>query len=235
MFELLIEPLTGATRSVQVIAPTVVIAGFTGRDPVAVREHIRELGEIGVREPASVPSFYAIPNWTLTQPRADIQVSSDRGSGEAEPVLVAMPDGGMYLGVGSDHTDRELERTSIALAKLTHPKVIGRTAWPLAEIDRNWDDLLLRSWVGESSDLYQEGPLASLLPPLELLDRLRSKLTPRQDRPLVAFLGTVPLRNGSFRFDHRFKATIDDTEAQRRLVCDYVVEPVNDGREERVE
>lgn len=231
MLELLIKSSTAPERVVQVLDPVVVIAGFTGRDPAAVQAHIRELAEIGVPEPPSVPSFYAVPNWTLTQSESAIQVATDRGSGEAEPVLVAMPDGTMYLTVGSDHTDRDLERVSIELAKRTQPKVVGRTAWPLADIERDWDELLLRSWVGEGADLYQEGPLATLLPPLEVLEKIRSSLKPRPDRPLVAFLGTVPLQDGSFRFDRTFTAAIYDVEGERRLVCNYAVEPINDGRE----
>src|SRR3546814_15061821 len=43
-----------------------VIAGWTGRDPVAVEKHIAELEELGVRRPASTPIFYRVAAPRLT-------------------------------------------------------------------------------------------------------------------------------------------------------------------------
>lgn len=224
--ELLVESIDGPVRSLPVSAPLVVVAGFTGRNPAAVQEHIKELGVIGVPEPAEVPALYTVPNWTLVQARDHIQVATDRGSGEAEPVLVAMPDGGLYVTVGSDHTDRDLEQTSIELAKLAHPKVLGRTAWPLEDVQGDWDELVLRSWVGQDTEPYQEDRLKALVPPLELLEHIHARLRPQHERPLVAFLGTVPLLQGSFRFDNSFTAAIEDGSRDRRLLCSYTVEPI---------
>lgn len=225
--ELLVESLDGARWSLQLVSPAVVIAGFTGRDPVIMREHIQELARIGVPEPATVPAFYTVPDWTLVQPGAAIQVATGRASGEAEPVLVSMPDGAKYLTVGSDHTDRDLERESIDLAKRTQPKVIGGSAWPFAEVEDRWDDLFLRSWVGADAEPYQEGRLGSILPPLDLLERIHAEVAPRRDQPLIAFLGTVPLHGGGFRFERSFRAAIDDVSDQRRLDCGYEVEPID--------
>jgi len=228
--DVVIESLNGAPRSIHVTAPLVVIAGFTGRTASAVREHIRELDELGVPLPVQTPTFFTVPNWTLTQARDGIDVATDSASGEAEPVLVAMPDGRCYLMVGSDHTDRELERSSIELAKLTQPKVIGRTAWPLEEVEADWDQLLLRSWIGDDAELYQEDRLEALARPLDLLEQIRGRLGPPRDRPVAAFLGTVPLRQGSFRFDRAFTAAIEDEARGRRLVCSYSVDPIGAAR-----
>ncbi|KQZ01468.1 hypothetical protein ASD45_11870 [Pseudolabrys sp. Root1462] len=54
-------------------------------------------------------------------------------SGEVEPVVLSF-DGAMWLGVGSDHTDRKLETLGIALSKQICGKVIGEDVWPLAEL-----------------------------------------------------------------------------------------------------
>src|SRR3546814_16710069 len=43
-----------------------VIAGWPGRDPVAVEQHIAELAELGVRRPASTPIFYRVAATRLT-------------------------------------------------------------------------------------------------------------------------------------------------------------------------
>jgi hypothetical protein len=37
-----------------------VIAGWTGRDPVALETHIRELEELGVTRPSATPIFYRV-------------------------------------------------------------------------------------------------------------------------------------------------------------------------------
>jgi hypothetical protein len=228
--ELLIEPHDQPSWSLQVESPLVAIAGFTGRDPGAVCEHIRELREIGVPEPHEVPSTYAVPDWVLVQPNGDVQVSNGRGSGEAEPVIVAMPDGKAYVTVGSDHTDRDLERTSIELAKRAHPKILAHGAWPFSDVEDHWDELILRSWAGEEGKLYQEDRLAVIAPPLSLVEQVRSALRPPRDRPLIVFLGTVPLRGGGFRFDGAFRATLEDPRHNRELACAYKAVPIGASR-----
>ncbi|HEX7217928.1 MAG TPA: DUF2848 family protein, partial [Burkholderiales bacterium] len=37
-----------------------VIAGWTGRDEAALRKHLRELEEIGVKPPKTTPIFYRV-------------------------------------------------------------------------------------------------------------------------------------------------------------------------------
>src|SRR5690606_41751244 len=87
-----------------------VIAGYTARDHDALRAHVNELAAIGIPAPESVPSFSPTPAGLLTH-SAEITVAGARTSGEAEPVLVRH-DGRLYLTVGSDHTDRDLQRAS---------------------------------------------------------------------------------------------------------------------------
>jgi hypothetical protein len=52
-----IDP-AGETRSVRI--DDLVIAGWTGRDVDALEKHIRELEEVGVPRPSSVPCFYRV-------------------------------------------------------------------------------------------------------------------------------------------------------------------------------
>ena len=65
----------------------VVIAGWTGRDPRKVREHVEELALLGVPRPAAVPCFYRAGPETLTS-AATIDCLGEGSSGEAEYVLV---------------------------------------------------------------------------------------------------------------------------------------------------
>ncbi|HSU78409.1 MAG TPA: DUF2848 family protein, partial [Burkholderiales bacterium] len=51
-----------------------VIAGWTGRDQAALRQHIRELEELGVKPPKTTPIFYRVAADLLTY-ATSIQVS----------------------------------------------------------------------------------------------------------------------------------------------------------------
>ena len=92
-----------ATQSITVTG--LVIAGWTGRDPVARDKHIRELEALGVARPASTPIYYRASARRLTT-ATSIEASGDDSSGEVEFVLLRAQ-GRSYVGVGSDHTDRK--------------------------------------------------------------------------------------------------------------------------------
>ncbi len=158
-------------RVVSATIDTLVIAGWAGRDEAAVRHHIEELQAIGVPPPSSVPVFYRCSASTLTQATA-IDVLGPDSSGEVEPVIVALDDG-LWLGLGSDHTDRKAETHGIALSKQLCPKVIGPDLWRLDEIEARWDSLVMRSFAEIDGERvpYQAGTLAGLRPPADLIAR----------------------------------------------------------------
>src|ERR1700748_156730 len=107
MLDFHLLPRHGHSERIGVEGATLVVAGWTGRDEAALQHHIEELAAIGVPRPSSVPVFYRISTANLTQ-AAHLEVLGPDTSGEAEPVVVAMQDG-LWLGVGSDHTDRKAE------------------------------------------------------------------------------------------------------------------------------
>ncbi|MBD8164115.1 DUF2848 domain-containing protein [Erwinia persicina] len=148
-----------------------VIAGWAGRDSQAVLAHIRELEALGVPAPGAVPLFYRASATLLTQ-QNHIEVLGEQSSGEAEPFLFRWQ-GESWLTLSSDHTDRQLETHSVALAKQVCAKPLARDAWRLSEVADDWDNLLLQSWVKEGADwtLYQQGYLAELRTPDDLLTR----------------------------------------------------------------
>ena len=128
--------VSGATVVVDPAA--VVIAGFTGRDRVAVEEHLTELQELGVPTPGTTPSFYlATGAAAVQQPRLPV-VGADT-SGEAEAVLVF--DGNdAYLTLGSDHTDRAAEVIDIALSTIAYPKPRATVAWRIEGVAGHADE-----------------------------------------------------------------------------------------------
>jgi Protein of unknown function (DUF2848) len=102
------------TDRVSVTPQALIVAGWTGRDEAALHHHIEELAAIGVPRPSSVPVFYrnAVTNIVQTD---RLEVLGPDTSGEVEPVIVALDDG-LWVGLGSDHTDRKAEVLGIALS-----------------------------------------------------------------------------------------------------------------------
>jgi hypothetical protein len=99
-----------------------------------------------------------------------VQVVGPDSSGEVETFVFAV-DGELYVSIASDHTDRKLEAHSVALSKQACVKPVATGAWHLAEVAGYWDELVIRSYIEENGEqlLYQEGPLASLRTPQDLI------------------------------------------------------------------
>ena len=114
-----------ADGTLEVEITNLVIAGWTGRNAAAVEHHIAELAEIGVPPPSAVPLFYRVSEMLATQASV-LQVLGDATSGEVEPLVVKTGDR-LWLGIASDHTDRELESVSVASSKQ-----VSGSAVPLA-------------------------------------------------------------------------------------------------------
>ena len=148
-----------------------VIAGWTGRDPVARDKHIAELEAIGIVRPASTPIYYRVAARRLTT--ADrIEVSGGDSSGEVEFVLIGWQ-GRIFVGAGSDHTDRKVETYSVTVSKQMCEKVMAPVLWELEEVAAHWDRMILRSyaWIDGARVLYQEGTLDGMLPVKDLIAR----------------------------------------------------------------
>ena len=199
-----------------------VIAGWTGRDANALEAHIRELEALGVPRPKATPMFYRVAASLLTQARK-IQVVGEDSSGEAEPVLVKV-NGQLLLGLGSDHTDRKVEAYDITISKQACAKPLAKTFWPVEEVADHWDEIALRSFVNESGRqaLYQEGTLAAIRPPDDLLTRYAAQTTGLQSAEAM-FCGTLPVL-GEVRPASVFAIELEDRVLGRSIRHTYEVE-----------
>lgn len=199
-----------------------VIAGWTGRDRVAMEKHIRELEELGVQRPASTPVYYRVGASRLTLANA-IQVSGNESSGEVEFVLAQL-DGRLWLGLGSDHTDRKLETIGVTISKQLCEKPIGGTFWPFDEVAAHWDRLVLRSHVVENGErsLYQEGPVTTMQDPLDLVRAWNDGASSLPEGTAM-FCGTLAARGG-IRPAARFEMELHDPVLQRTLAHGYDIE-----------
>jgi hypothetical protein len=201
-------------RETRVEVDTVIVAGWTGRDRAAVEEHVAELGALGVARPSSVPVFYRISASRMTT--APIIEAPSTSSGEVEPVLLHH-DGRLWLGVGSDHTDREVETYGVAVSKQLCDKPMAPELWLYEQAAEHWDRLVLRSWIDDDV-LYQEGGLAGLLHPNDLLPLARPQL---RDGALM-LCGTVPVI-GAIRPAGAFRYELVDPVLARTIRARYVM------------
>jgi hypothetical protein len=146
-----------------------IIAGWAGRDIAAIEHHIEELAALGIPRPSAVPLYYRVASNQITQ-SATVQVLGPESSGEVE-TFVFNAGGELYVSIASDHTDRKLEAHSVAFSKQACIKPVATAAWKLADVAAYWDELVIRSWIQEDGKevLYQEGTLASLRTPQDLI------------------------------------------------------------------
>ena len=146
-----------------------VIAGWTGRDPVARDKHIAELEALGIARPATTPIYYRASARRLTQ-EDGIEACGSDSSGEVEFVLLRAGSR-LLVGVGSDHTDRRAETWSVTLSKQLCDHPMAPELWLFEDVAGHWDSIILRSFatIGGERVLYQEGTLSAMLPPGELI------------------------------------------------------------------
>jgi len=204
-----------------------IIAGWTGRDRAALEAHIKELQELGVTPPTKTPIFYPVSTQLLTTGDV-IQVVGDGASGEVEAVFLTSPQGS-WIGLGSDHTDRQVEVHNVNWSKQICPKPISGTVWPFDEVAGHWDDLLVKSHVydGAERQLYQEGPLAKMLHPHTLLEKLAGEM-PIAGKTIAMFCGTLPALLPIGQFD-RFDMTLTDPVLGREIQHNYVADCLPDA------
>ena len=197
-----------------------VIAGWTGRDLAALEAHIRELEAIGVKRPKTTPIFYRVAASLLTTADA-IEVLGDHTSGEVECVTYSF-DGGVWIGLGSDHTDRKAETVGVSLSKQMCAKPVSSEIWRFEDVAPHWDALMLRSYVGVNDErrLYQEGSVAAMRPLPELI-----KLYSDRDRLAAGtamFCSTLAVLGG-ITPSEKFEMELDDPVLQRRITHSYRV------------
>jgi len=196
------------------------IAGWTGRNQEAVEKHIRELEAIGVPRPSSTPIFYRVSSSLLTTAER-IEASGDASSGEVEPVLVRVKDE-LWVGVGSDHTDRKAETIGVTLSKQMCAKPVSKTLWRFRDVQDRWDDLEMTSHIGVGSTrrLYQKGTLAGIRRPEELIEL--SVGAAGMAEGAAMFCGTFAVLGGLTHSDE-FEMELRDPKTGETLTARYSV------------
>ena len=59
--------------------------------------------------------------------------------------------GRIFVGCGSDHTDRKVEAYSVTVSKQMCDKPIASGLWELEDVIGHWDKMILRSWASSTA------------------------------------------------------------------------------------
>lgn len=206
------------TDRVGVEIDSLIIAGWAGRDPAAIEHHIEELAALGVPRPSTTPLYYRVAAQTVTQSSRLVVLGPD-SSGEVEPVLVAMVDG-LWIGIGSDHTDRKAEASGIALSKQLCGKPVGAQLWSYSDVEDHWDELVIRSWATINGERlrYQDSSISALRTPRDLIRKMAG--TDMLPAGSLMFCGT-PGAIGGIRPATRFEMELRDPVLDRSLTHSY--------------
>ncbi len=201
-------------------------AGYTARNQDEVRKHIDELTKARGIPPLSVPEFFPKITDRITTADKITVLSENTTSGEAEFVLLFNQDK-IYVGVGSDHTDRVLGQQNMLASKQVCPNVISTEVWLYEEVESHWDDLILRSWVlkDKKRQLYQEARLKTFMKVEELINKIKSQIVDSLGGT-VFYSGTVPTISGEICCSSYFEVKLIDEKRGKSIGCAYSVEPI---------
>ena len=204
---------------------SLICGGYSGRHQEAVNRHVEELRAHGLEAPRQTPIFCKIStHQALTE--ETVEVLTGHTSGEVEFVLLCEAGAPRWVTVGSDHTDRDMERHSIAASKQMYPKILAATVWPLAEVLPHWDALILRSWVYIDGirQPYQEDTLQAMLAPADLLAAAARAYGAQALQQAVVFSGTLATLGGELLCGERFEMELLDPVLGRRIHHSYAVQ-----------
>lgn len=197
------------------------VIGYAGRDEEKTLKHIEELQrDLNVKPPKQIPTIFECSRRILTRDK-NLDVFGNQNSGEAEYVIVLFKKK-IYIGLGSDHTDRELESYNVAKSKEIMPKVMSKVLWDYDEIKGHFDDIELLSYQkkGKKEFLYQKGTLKDILPPERILKELKQRVGGVENS--IIFSGTVALLD-KFYFGNFFKAKMVDKKLNRTIELKYKI------------
>ncbi|WP_332686319.1 DUF2848 family protein, partial [Bosea sp. (in: a-proteobacteria)] len=118
--------------------------------------------------------------------------------------------------------DRKAETFGIALSKQLCGKPIAGALWKLAEVEGHWDEIEMRAFavIDGKRELYQEGRLASLRTPADLMARRPGGGLPPGSAMFCGTLGAI----GGIRPASRFEMELHDRKLGRTIAHGYDVE-----------
>ena len=221
-----VEPYNAPEAELSFNLNRVLIVGYSGSNTKKIMEHIEELEkELGVPAPKKIPTIFECSREVLTS-EPKISFVGDMTSGEAEYLIIKHLNK-IYIGLGSDHTDRKLESISVLKSKQVCPKPFSTKLWLYDDIKEYWNNIRLESYqtINNEEILYQKGTLAEILPVEKIIAELENRVGNIEDS--IIFSGTVPLISG-FKYGSTFKGKLIDDHKKRSLELKYSINVISE-------
>ncbi len=216
-----VEYKNGDERDIEITVSELILFEWTGRDIEVIKKQTDELAQYNIK-PKSIPEMYVVQPYLITTSNY-VRKVSELHTGWVEYVILAKNEDEVFVSVGSDHSDLEVERCSVIAGKHLYPKVVARRAWPLEDVIDHWDELIIRSQVleGTMKVPYQEAKLRLLLRPERIIEEVREVL--QELRNTIIFSGTIPTLGG-IKVSEYFELTIHDPLLNRSITHYYWID-----------
>ncbi len=220
LLDVTIEAADGTRRETQFRTNRMYNFGSATRDPDVAVAHQQEVAESGIHIAFDVPAprIYPIALHALTTDD-ELFVQTEKTSGEVEIVL-HMADQ-LYVGVGSDHTDRALETVSIPGSKQACANHVCPVFWPYDEMRGDWDACVMRAWV--DGRLYQDVGVDAFLKPEDIIDVLRKRVSRVPERDFTVFCGTIVSVDKALGYGAEWSYEMQAPGSGRRIGASYSV------------
>ena len=242
--DLTIVDRDGCETPLQVDVRAVRGAGFTSRDRDAVRRMSDERRRRGLSWTATGLWTYRISSYLLTTDES-IEVQGPLTGGEVEAVAVFTADD-VFVGVGSDQCDREMDPYYLEKPKQMCPHPLSRKVWRLEDIQSHWDELELESQVkvGDAVVDLHKFRMAELVPLETWMDYSGLRAGPFATVFYCGTGATVPGLEGELErlglppetahgVGDEFRMRLYDPVLDREIRHSYAVSVLGDDLEER--
>jgi hypothetical protein len=206
-----------------------VNTGRTSRDQSDVLKHVEELKKKGITLSGVDVAYHTkLSDRVTTEHEIEILRPDVTSSGEVEPAFLTAQDGQIYVTVGSDHSDRNLQTFSSQLAKQVYDNVLSPVVWRYEDVIGHWDDIILESYIMENGEekLYQKGTLVEMLRPEVFLAGTKERMADGDLRGSVILGGTFPTLTGELNYSFYFRMVMTDPVLNRKIDHTYVGKPI---------
>lgn len=200
-----------------------IVMGFTPRDEKVIKELFEALKNIGGSIPDKTPMIYPLSQDLLTT-REEITVVGNDTNGEVEYLIISYH-GDIYIGVGSDHADKQIESSDIHRSKQLCAKHMCQEIWKWSEVKDHWDQVVLESryLVNGTEELYQKNIAEIMLRPEKIMESVEEFYHKKiSDMNCVIFSGSVPTLGG-FRYGEHFRYSLFDPVKRRKIGSEYSI------------
>ena len=192
--------------------------GFTSRNIDIIKAHIDEQLKIGITTSSDIPHYFLCWPGLISFSNRLFVVGND-STGELEFTIVKGNDEEVYIGLVSDHCDRQLSRVKVRKSKQVCCKPVSRQLWRYKDIKDHWDQIRLISWQyrGDEETLYQKGSLSDYITLEEIIEFAERSMGVTHNYLVMA--GTINTISGYFENDG-FKGKMIDPILGRELIID---------------